>query len=355
MNSVISFVIVLGLLIFVHEFGHFLFAKLFGVRVLKFSLGFGPKVVGFQKGDTEYLVSAFPLGGYVKMFGESPLDEVEEPEQYCSFTHKPVWQRFIIVAGGPLFNLLFAVLLFFLIFASLGMPQASNTSEVGHIGKDSPAAQAGLKVGDVILTINDKATMEWTQVSQYIRSSEGEIVLTVLRDKEELTLTAKPKIDAIKNEFGEVIEERRLLGIMPVNEIVKVSLLTSFKAGLNETWRFIRLTVLTVVKMINKVVPMSELGGPIRIAQIAGQQMEAGWINLVYFMGLLSVNLGVLNLFPIPILDGGHLVFFTVEAIRRKPLSMKTREMFQQIGLFLLVSLMFFVFYNDIVQMFFKK
>jgi regulator of sigma E protease len=157
----------------------------------------------------------------------------------------------------------------------------------------------------------------------------------------------------VKNIFGEKVGERYLLGISRSEELIfeKVSLLTALGAGFSQTWNLIYLTLLSLVKIIQKVVPASELGGPILIAQLAGQQMEAGWMNLVYFMGLLSVNLGILNLFPIPILDGGHLLFFTVEGIMRRPLSMKTRELLQQIGLVLLVSLMFFVFYNDIMRL----
>ena len=183
MNSLLSFIVLLGLLIFVHEFGHFLFAKLFGVKVLKFSLGFGPKVYGRQYGDTEYLISAFPLGGYVKMLGEQPEEEVVAEDKERSFSAKPVWQRMIVVAAGPMFNLLFAVLLFFAIFAVVGLPDLVPGTTIGEVSPDSPAASAGLIAGDKIIAIDGKATEKWEDVSNLVATSEGrKLVLTILRD-----------------------------------------------------------------------------------------------------------------------------------------------------------------------------
>jgi len=358
MVSVISFIIVLGILIFVHEFGHFLFAKLFGIKVLKFSLGFGPKVVGFQAGDTEYLISAFPLGGYVKMVGENPAEEVEEEDAARSFSQKPVWQRFIIVAGGPVFNLLFAVFLFFAIFAIAGLPVPVPGTTIGAVSPNSPAAQAGLKSGDSILAINGKTTKEWQDVSELIKDSDGKPVhLLVRRNGKDIEMTGTPELKKVKNIFGEETGKRYLLGISRSEKVQyeKISVFDALLAGFGQTWTFIYLTIMGIVKMIQKVIPASELGGPILIAQMAGKQLESGLMNFFYFMGLVSVNLGILNLFPIPILDGGHLVFFSVEALRRRPLEQKTQEMLQQIGLFILASLMIFVFYNDLVRLFSKS
>jgi len=354
MNSIISFIIVLGVLVFVHELGHFLFAKLFGVKVLKFSLGFGSKIVGRKWGETEYLLSAFPLGGYVKMFGENKEEkEISPDEQPRSFSHKPVWQRFGIVAGGPVFNILFAVFLFFAMFFLAGLPEPVDTTTIGKIAPDSAAERAGIQAGDMVLSINGHQTTSWTQVSDLIRESGGkEVTLVVKRDGENVTIQALPEMEKIKNIFGEEVGERYMLGITRSENIVyqKTTLGGALQAAFIQTWNLSYLTVMGIVKIIERVIPATELGGPIRIAEIAGQQMEAGWINLIYFMGLLSVNLGILNLLPIPVLDGGHLMFLTIEGLRRKPLNDRTMEMFQKIGIFLLVSLMVFVFYNDILR-----
>ena len=359
MNTLISFAIVLGLLIFVHEFGHFVWAKFFGVKVLKFSLGFGPKLISRQYGETEYLISAFPLGGYVKMFGESPGELEEERlspgELKRSFATRPVWQRFIIVAGGPVFNLIFAMLLFFVIVWVAGLPQPIDSTAIGGVGQDTPAAAAGLQEGDAILAINGNETKHWEDVSLYIKNSEGrEVVLTLKRGEQTLDVAVTPRMETTRNIFGEEVGERYLIGIARSEEVIyeKVGFVKSLQAGISQTWSWIYLTLMGLVKIIQKVVPASELGGPILIAKIAGERMEAGWINFLYFMGVLSVNLGILNLLPIPILDGGHLVFFSVEAILRKPLNLRTMEILQQVGLVLLGTLMIFVFYNDLVRVF---
>ncbi len=359
MNTLISFAIVLGLLIFVHEFGHFIWAKFFGVKVLKFSLGFGPKLISKQYGETEYLVSAFPLGGYVKMFGENPGDADGEnlsPEELKrSFAIRPVWQRFIIVAGGPVFNLIFAMFLFFIIVFAAGLPQPVDNTNIGGVSQDSPAAQAGLQEGDRIIAINSRETRLWEDVSSLIMDSKGqEVVITVMRDDEALDIPVTPRMEKTKNIFGEEVGQRFMVGIARSQEVVyeKVGFLRSLQAGVSQTWSWMYLTIMGLVKIIQKVIPASELGGPILIAKIAGERMEAGWVNFLYFMAVLSVNLGILNLLPIPILDGGHLVFFSVEAILRKPLNLRTMEILQQIGLVLLGTLMIFVFYNDLVRVF---
>ncbi len=353
MNSLLSFVLVLGILIFVHEFGHFLIAKLCGVRVLKFSLGFGNKVIGRRWGETEYLISAFPLGGYVKMYGEQPGEPIPESEKARSFSHKSVKQRFAIVFGGPLFNLLFAVVLFFVMFALAGLPEPVDTTNIGQVSPGSVAAKAGLKAGDRIVSIDDQKTLSWQQVSELIKNSGGdEVVLVVDRAGKRITIRAVPTMEKVKNIFGEVVGERYLLGITRSDEIryKKVGVVESVKAAFIQTWNLIYLTIMGIVKIVERVVPASELGGPIRIAEIAGQQWEAGWMNLVYFMGLLSVNLGILNLLPIPVLDGGHLFFLTIEGLRGKPVSDRVMEISQKIGIALLAGLMLFVFYNDIFR-----
>lgn len=356
MNTILSFILVLGLLIFVHEFGHFLFAKLFGVRVLKFSLGFGPRVVGKVVGETEYVISAFPLGGFVKMFGENPDEQqVAEADKNVSFAHKPVWQRFAIVLAGPLFNLLFSLAVFFFVFYLVGIPTPVDTTRIGKVNDNSPAAKAGLQQGDEILRINDKETLRWQDVLEAVKDSGGQpLMVVVKRGEEQRTEKVVPEILPVKNVFGEEVEQRYMIGIMKADDVTweASGFVDSLKNAGLQTWMYIDLTVTGFVKIIQQVVPASEIGGPILIAQIAGEQMKAGWMNLIYFMSLLSVNLGILNLLPIPVLDGGHLFFLTLEGLRRKPVNERTQIIAQQVGIGLLGTLMIFVFYNDIVRLF---
>ena len=355
MNTLFSFILVLGLLIFVHELGHFLFAKLFRVRVLKFSLGFGPKIAGKVIGETEYVISAFPLGGFVKMFGENPDEQqLDSADIDASFAHKPVWQRFLIVLAGPIFNLLFAVVLFFMVFVFVGVPTPVDSTRIGKVSVGSPAEEAGLLVNDEIVEINGQPAEGWLDVLEGVKGSGGQkVIVVVARGEERLKFTIIPKIDSVKNVFGEEVEQRFMIGIVKADELTytRGTLLESAKNAFMQTWMYISLTVMGFVKMFQRVIPMSELGGPILIAQIAGEQMKAGWLNLIYFMGLLSVNLGFLNLLPVPVLDGGHLVFLTIEAIMRKPLNERAQIFAQQVGIGLLATLMIFVFYNDIVRL----
>lgn len=354
MNTLFSFILVLGLLIFVHELGHFLVAKFFGVRVLKFSLGFGPKVFGRVVGETEYVVSALPLGGYVKMFGENPDEQnVPESERNVSFANKPVLQRFLIILAGPVFNLVFPILLFSVLYLVVGVPEQIDTTRVGAVSENSPASEAGIQKDDVIIAINHRYTEKWLDVLNEVKESGGEeITLVVQRGNEQLDLRLQPALDDVENMFGEVVEQRYMIGIVKANEITynPVGPFQAIADAVSQTWIFLYMTVMGFIKIIQQVVPASELGGPILIAQLAGEQMRQGWINLVYFIGILSVNLGILNLLPIPVLDGGHLAFLSVEAIRRKPMSEKAQIIAQQVGLTLLGTLMIFVFYNDIVR-----
>ncbi len=356
MNTFFSFILVLGLLIFVHELGHFLFAKLFRVQVLKFSLGFGPRLAGKTIGETEYVISAFPLGGFVKMFGENPDEqEIDEEEKSRSFAHKKVWQRFLIVLAGPLFNFLFSIFLFFMVFALVGLPTSVDTTRIGKVTVGSPAEKAGVLAGDIIREINGQRADSWMDVLNGVKSSEGrEVRVKLERGGEMVVLKIVPRIDSVKDMFGEEVEKRFMIGIVKADELTyeKVGVWDAVKSSFAQTWMYISLTVMGFVKIFQRVIPASELGGPILIAQIAGEQMKAGWLNLVYFMGLLSVNLGFLNLLPIPVLDGGHLVFLSYEGIMKKPLNEKAQIFAQQVGIGILGTLMIFVFYNDIARLF---
>ncbi len=352
LTSVISAVVVLGVLIFIHELGHFLVAKISGVRVLKFSLGFGPKILGRKVGDTEYLLSLIPLGGYVKMLGESYDDDEEGEEQEDpehSFMQQKLWKKMGIVAAGPIFNFLFGVVIFSLIYC-FGVP--TLTTEVGELAKGFPAEEAGIQVGDVIVAINDREVSRWEELSQIIHESNGEdLEIALMRGEEQHNIKLSPTKDLTKNIFGEEVEVY-LIGITAAEKFVKERhnpFVALFK-GMEHTWQITRLTVLTIVKLFQRKISFKTLGGPILIAQLAGKQAQAGILSFFFFMGLLSINLGVLNLFPIPILDGGHLVFFALEGIFRRPLKGKVVDIAQHMGMFLLILLMIFVFYNDIVR-----
>jgi regulator of sigma E protease len=355
MISLLSAVVVLGILVFVHELGHFLLCKLLGVGVEKFSLGFGTKVVGFRRGETEYLLSALPLGGYVKMFGEAGSgEEIPEEEKHRTFMGKSPFKRILIVAAGPIFNLVFAWLVMILIHL-LGVPSA--TTKIGEVLKDKPAARAGLLAGDHVATIDGKAVARWSDLYKTIATGKGEpITLVVKRGDKNLTFTLKPELRSSKNLFGEATSTPAI-GIVSAGEIFKERFgpVEAVVKGTTQTLNLIDMTIVSLAKMVERVVPLDSVGGPIMIAKMAGEQAAAGGVSFLAFMALLSINLGVLNLLPIPVLDGGHLLFYTMEMIFRRPVSMKVREVAQQIGLLLLMGLMVMAFYNDVVRYFLKQ
>jgi regulator of sigma E protease len=352
MITVIATIVVLGILIFVHEFGHFLLAKLLGVKVQAFSLGFPPKLISKTWGETEYRLSVIPLGGYVKLLGENPDDEVAPEEEHRSFSHHPLWHRALIVLAGPGFNLLFAVLALSLTFAISGIPYL--IPKVGEVMPDSPAAQAGLKKDDLVTAIDGKTITRWEELVTTVRlSAERPLALAVKRGEAELTLTITPKRMETTNIFGQKVSAV-LIGVASSEHyaVDRVNPLTAFTTGAAYTGRIVEITVLSLWKLLTQEIPITTLGGPILIAQVAGKQAEQGINSLVHFMALLSVNLTLLNLLPIPILDGGHLVFILWEAVRGKPLAMKHREMAQALGLMLILALMVVVFYQDLQRLF---
>lgn len=349
-TSVLAAILVLGLLIFVHELGHFLAAKRVGVGVVRFSLGFGPVVFARRYGETEYCLSAIPLGGYVKMIGQE--DDGSDPDpavatQPNSFAVKPMWARALIVAAGPLGNFALAWLLFTTLFATgIQVP----TSQVGDVQEGMPAAVAGLQGGDRIVAVNGVPVRRWDEVSEAIRSSDGaEVTLRVARDGAERDLIVTPQLSETKNIFGEPRKDY-LIGIKQSRDFVieRSNPLRAIWQGAAETVEWVGLTVLTIVKLFEGQVDSSNLGGPIRIMQMAGETAHLGLIALFSFMAVLSINLGVLNLLPIPILDGGHLAFMLIEKVLGKPLELRQREIATQIGMFLLICLMGFALYNDI-------
>jgi regulator of sigma E protease len=350
-RTIISFVVSLGILIFIHEFGHFLVAKIFRIKVERFSLGFGPRLLGKQVGDTDYRVSAFPLGGYVKMLGESVDEEIPEELQPVSFSHQPLRRRITVVAAGPISNLLLAVLLYGLIFAFFGLTK--TTTDIGSVTPESPAAAAGLQPNDRVLAVDGAPVQEWGELSELIQKSGSRPVqLRLQRGDDVFTVELTPEIKKTRTILGEEVS-RPLIGIIASNNIIveRVNPLQAVYYAVVQTGSMIKLTFVVLGKLFAGAISPKTLAGPIGIAQMSGQVAQAGPLAFLSFLALLSINLGVLNLLPIPILDGGHLLFFFIEAVMGKPLSIKKREMAQQVGLFLLIVLMAFVFYNDIYRL----
>ncbi len=353
MISIISVIVLLGVLIFVHELGHFLAARIGGVGVLKFSLGFGPKIFGKKIGETEYVLSWIPLGGFVKLLGESASETLNPEDEKRSFQKQSTWKKILIILAGPFFNFVLAIFIFIIVFM-YGVPNL--TTDIGEIQKGSAAYEAGIITGDKIITLDGRNVTYWDEIRPIIAEGKGkEVEIVVERKSQKKNILIKPKSSKSKDIFGEEVSTY-LIGISPSGNIVieRKNPLQASVASLQKTWEISKLTVIAVVKMIEGTISPRTLGGPIFIAQVAGAQVKEGIIPFILFMALLSINLGVINLFPIPVLDGGHILFYGIELITRKEISVKVKETAQQIGFVILVMLMIFVVMIDIERMNFK-
>ena len=362
MNYLIPFLILIMIVVFVHEYGHYYFAKRYGVGITDFSIGFGREIFGWNdKSGTRWKICWIPLGGYVKFFGDrnvfsqteqqEVVDKYSEEDKNKLFILKPLYQRSLIVAAGPLANFVLAILIFTMINLFVGKDM--TPAIIAEVQKDSPAFVSGFKKNDKILLIDNKKVESILQVSTFINTSTSEIIeFKILRNDQEFFLSVKPNLVLSEDALGNSVK-KRMIGIklsLLNNEFQKQPLGPS-KAiyySIKEVW-FVTVTSLNYLgKIIIGSGDSSQLGGPIKIAKITGQVAELGIIPFLSIMAYISISLGLINLFPIPMLDGGHLMFYFFEKVLGRPLSQKIQEGFFRIGLFLLFSLMFFVTFNDL-------
>lgn len=356
--TLLSFLLVIGPLIFLHELGHYAVGRMCGVKADAFSIGFGREILGWtDKRGTRWKVGWMPLGGYVKFAGDMNPASVPDhkwhalsPEEKAqTFQAKPLWQRALIVAAGPVTNFLVAILIYASFFAVYGEPRTPPV--VAHVQENSAAERAGIRVGDRIDAVNGTATERFEDISKIvsIRPLE-ELSVTILRDGRVIELSATPKAVLERDRFGNEFR-RGLLGIGPAERaIVPLSPGEVIAAAVRHTADVVKMMIDTLWQVISGRRSVEDLGGPLKIAQYSGQQATLGAAALVEFMAMISINLGFINLLPVPLLDGGHLFFYALESVRRRPLSPKVQDWAFRSGLALLLGLMMFVTLNDLVS-----
>jgi regulator of sigma E protease len=361
---VVPFLFVLTIVVFFHELGHFLVARWAGVKVLAFSLGFGPELAGFNdRHGTRWKISAVPLGGYVKFFGDDTeastpsadvLANMSEEERAGSFHHKKVGPRAAIVAAGPIANFLLAIVIFTCLFTFFGKP--STTARVDKIEAGSAAEAAGFQVGDVVLSIDGSRIDSFTDMQRIVGTNAGDrLTFTVKRGDGTVTLHGTPELREVKDPFGNV----HRIGVLGITRQTgtgdvlteRVDPATALWLGVKETWFVVDRTLAYIGGVFTGREAADQVGGPLRIAQISGQVATIGLAALIHLAAVLSISIGLLNLFPVPLLDGGHLLFYAVEAVRGRPLSERAQEMGFRIGLGLVLMLMVFATYNDILHL----
>lgn len=358
---IVPFVIVLSLLVFVHEMGHYLVGRWSGIRILAFSVGFGPEIVGFtDRHGTRWKISAIPLGGYVRFFGDEDasskpdtdkLAVMTDEERERSFTGAKLWKRAATVAAGPIANFILAIAIFTVLFAVYG--RTVSDPVVAEVKPDSAAAAAGVLPGDLLVSIDGTKVQTFDDVRRYVSIRPNQnIVVTVERNGEKMELPMVPQRTDITDQFGNKIEVG-LIGIVTNEEVGHFRLQTftplqALHEGVIQTWHIVTGTFKYIGNLLTGAMKADQLGGPIRVAQASGQMATLGIGALLQLAAVLSVSIGLLNLMPVPVLDGGHLMFYAVEAVRGRPLGSSAQEIAFRIGLAMVLTLMVFATWNDI-------
>jgi len=361
---VVPFLFVLTVVVFFHELGHFLMARLCGIKVLVFSIGFGPEIAGFNdRYGTRWKISAVPLGGYVKFFGDDNAASVpdqtaaasmSDADRKDSFMFQPVGSRAAVVAAGPIANFILAIAIFAAIFMTVG--KQTTSARVDAVQPASAAEAAGFKPGDLVLAINGEKIESFSDMQRIVSISAGETLsIDVDRGGAPINLKAAPQLKELKDNFGNV----HRLGVLGISRSMspgdirteKAGPLRAIVMGAQETWFVVDRTLAYIGGVFVGREAADQLGGPIRIAQVSGQVATAGFTALIHLTAVLSVSIGLLNLFPIPLLDGGHLLFYAIETIRGRPLSERAQEVGFRIGLAVVVMLMIFATFNDILRL----
>lgn len=357
LHNSFSFIILISVIVFIHEFGHYFIARLCGVRVEVFSIGFGPELFGWNdKSGTRWKISALPFGGYVKMFGDmnaasapdaAKIHAMTEAEKKVAFHTKPLAAKAAVVSAGPIFNLLSAIIILAAMFMWYGKPFA--LPEINEVKPGSPAAEAGLNKGDIILSINNTTVKSFTDIQRMVTLHPQEkLAFTIRRGTREETLYITPALSERKDAFGNVIRTGMIGIASPKTIYEKQSLIPAFASGVVETWNISGAMLVSLGQIITGKRSTDELGGPIKIAQYSGQSTSNGMQTILWFIVIISINLGVVNLFPIPVLDGGHLMYYAIEAVTGKPAAERFYYYSFRIGALLLLSLMVFSIVNDI-------
>jgi regulator of sigma E protease len=352
MITLFATLFVFGVLVLVHEFGHFIAAKIFGIRVERFSVGFPPRAFGKKIGETDYCVSWIPIGGYVKLAGmiDESMDTNVKGEPW-EFMSKPIWQRLIVVSAGIIMNFILAVIIFAGINLFMGIHEPKGTTEVGAVSSGNPAEKAGIKEGDIIISINGTQVEKWEEMTKIVHNNPDQVLKVQWKRNEEI-ISAEIKTIKAKLPIDGDIKEVGIIGISPATIIKDVGLIQALSIGAKQFINFTGLIIITVKNIIvgNESIKES-LGGPIAIIKMTGESAKSGFASLLFLTAILSINLAILNILPIPALDGGHFFMLLVEGIIRRPLPVKAKIVIQQIGMALLLALIVFVIYNDLIKL----